>query len=115
MEFTAPQLASVVMVAKSAELAMPKRISLPSMLPPDCIAADVLIDRRSRASGLPRASAAVSNGNSNEKESGHRRPDRPAVARRSGHAAERVGEPAGIAKIKIISRKFVNGVGFSNG
>ena len=36
MELTAPQLASVVIVAKSAELAMPKRISLPSMLPPDC-------------------------------------------------------------------------------
>jgi hypothetical protein len=36
MLFTAPQLASVVTVAKSAELAMPKRTSLPSMLPPDC-------------------------------------------------------------------------------
>ncbi len=33
MLFTAPQLASVVTVAKSAELAMPKRTSLPSMLP----------------------------------------------------------------------------------
>src|ERR1039458_5870937 len=32
----APQLASVVTVAKSAELAMPKRVSLPSMLPPGC-------------------------------------------------------------------------------
>ena len=30
----APQLASVVTVAKSAELAMPKRHSFPSMLPP---------------------------------------------------------------------------------
>ena len=35
---TAPQLASVVTVAKSAELAMPKRASLPSMLPPGHIA-----------------------------------------------------------------------------
>jgi hypothetical protein len=34
MEFTAPQLASVVTVAKSAGFAMPKRTSLPSMLPP---------------------------------------------------------------------------------
>ena len=33
MEFTAPQDASVVMVAKRAELKMPKRTSLPSMLP----------------------------------------------------------------------------------
>ena len=33
IEFTAPQEASVVIVAKSAELKMPKRTSLPSMLP----------------------------------------------------------------------------------
>ena len=33
MAFTAPQEASVVTVAKRAELAMPKRTSLPSMLP----------------------------------------------------------------------------------
>ena len=31
---TAPQLASVVTVAKSAVLAMPNRTSFPSMLPP---------------------------------------------------------------------------------
>ena len=36
MELTAPQEASVVTVAKSAELAMPKRVSLPSMFPPAC-------------------------------------------------------------------------------
>ena len=34
---TAPQLASVVITVNSAELAMPKRTSLPSMLPPDCV------------------------------------------------------------------------------
>ncbi len=33
MVLTAPQEASVVIVANSAELAMPKRTSLPSMLP----------------------------------------------------------------------------------
>ena len=33
MELTAPQEASVVIVANSAELKMPKRTSLPSMLP----------------------------------------------------------------------------------
>jgi len=33
MEFTAPQEASVVIVANNAELKMPKRTSLPSMLP----------------------------------------------------------------------------------
>ena len=31
---TAPFEAAVVVAAKSAELAMPKRVSLPSMLPP---------------------------------------------------------------------------------
>ena len=35
MPFTAPQLASVVTVANSAELAMPNRTSFPSMFPPD--------------------------------------------------------------------------------
>ncbi len=34
IEFTAPQLVSVVMVAQSVELTTPKRTSLPSMLPP---------------------------------------------------------------------------------
>ena len=52
IELTAPHEASVVTVAKSAELAMPKRTSLPSMLPAR------LVDGRGRASaGLPRASA----------------------------------------------------------
>ena len=34
MALTAPHEAAVVMTAKSAEAAMPKRTSLPSMLPP---------------------------------------------------------------------------------
>ena len=38
MPFTAPQEVAVVTVAKSAEAAMPKRVSLPSMLPPDWVA-----------------------------------------------------------------------------
>ncbi len=38
MALTAPHEASVVTVANKAELAMPKRTSLPSMLPPDCSA-----------------------------------------------------------------------------
>ncbi len=35
MALTEPLEADVVAVAQRAELAMPKRISLPSMLPPD--------------------------------------------------------------------------------
>ena len=38
---TAPQLASVVTVAKSAVLAMPNRTSFPSMLPPGEVAVAV--------------------------------------------------------------------------
>ena len=57
MPLTAPQLASVVTVANSAELAMPKRTSLPSMLPPGCSALDRLIGAGRVSSGLPRASA----------------------------------------------------------
>src|SRR5580692_8967754 len=52
----APQLASVVTVANRAELAMPKRVSLPSMLPPDC-AADECCATVAGYSGFPFASA----------------------------------------------------------
>ena len=38
IELTEPFDAAVVAVAHSAELAMPKRVSLPSMLPPGCVA-----------------------------------------------------------------------------
>ena len=56
MELTAPQLASVVTVANSAELAMPKRTSLPSMLPPGCSALGPLVGRQQRVAGAPRPS-----------------------------------------------------------
>ena len=36
IELTLPLEAAVVALAQMAELAMPKRVSLPSMLPPDC-------------------------------------------------------------------------------
>ena len=51
----APQLASVVTVANSALLAIPKRTSLPSMLPPGCIAVALWSVPANR--GFPRASA----------------------------------------------------------
>ena len=54
---TAPQLASVVTVAKSAVLAMPKRTSLPSMLPPGDSAVAVWSAPAAVSIGLPRASA----------------------------------------------------------
>ena len=47
MALTAPQEARVVMVANRPESAMPKRVSLPSMLPTDMSAP------RLASSGLP--------------------------------------------------------------
>ena len=41
IELTEPFEAAVVAVAQSAELTMPKRVSLPSMLPPACVAVAV--------------------------------------------------------------------------
>jgi hypothetical protein len=43
MALTAPQEASVVMVANRAELKMPKRTSLPSMLPSDAATPSSLV------------------------------------------------------------------------
>ena len=57
MLFTAPQDASVVMVVNRAELAMPKRTSLPSMLPPGCRALAVWSTCNAVNAGLPGASA----------------------------------------------------------
>ena len=57
MLFTAPQEASVVTVVKSAEFAMPKRTSLPSILPPDCSSLGRLIDAKAGECGLPLPSA----------------------------------------------------------
>ncbi len=56
MVLTAPQEASVVTVVNSAELAMPNRTSLPSMLPPACSADAALSTCMAAKAGLPPAS-----------------------------------------------------------
>ena len=48
MALTEPFEAAVVAVAQSAEFAMPKRTSLPSMLPPACSALADLVDAELR-------------------------------------------------------------------
>ena len=53
MLLTAPQEASVVMVVNSAELAMPKRTSLPSMLPPGCVSLATWSTWNGAKAGLP--------------------------------------------------------------
>src|SRR4029077_9446237 len=57
IEFTQPHDASVVIVAYSAEFAIPKRTSLPSMLPPGLVADAMTSTPRAAWIGLPRASA----------------------------------------------------------
>ena len=58
MELTDPFDAAVVAVAQSAELAMPKRVSLPSMLPPGCIAEAAWSTPSASKRGFPACSAA---------------------------------------------------------
>ena len=69
---------------------MPKRTSLPSMLPPDCVSAGALVD--SVQQGIAVRLRPVSGRHSGDEQNRHGRPHRPAVAGRSGHAAQRVGE-----------------------
>ena len=115
MELTEPLEAAVVAVAHRAELAMPKRTSLPSMLPPDCSALAVW-----STPCLARACAVLL---------GHaRRP--PAAARRSPSSPPAAPSPGAcrrpsrrrcstarpeISRIDSSSRKFESGVGFSKG
>src|ERR1039458_9485569 len=53
IEFTAPQEVVVVTAANNAELTTPKRVSLPSMLPPDCVADAVWSTPSLVSAGLP--------------------------------------------------------------
>ncbi len=107
IEFTAPHDVSVVTVANSAEPAMPKRHSLPSMLPP--------ATPRWWTSGLPAASAQYA-------------PAKPAKNRIA--MAAKIAQPWRVsftilpyvyvsrrrcAKISSSSTRLVSGVGFSFG
>src|ERR1700733_7546929 len=110
IELTAPQLVSVVTTAHSAELAMPKRTSLPSMLPAGCTWLAEFW-----TSGFPRASA--------EYVAVTPTRNKIAIAHHTAHPWR--GEPVicpsvyvkadPMAKIKTSSKKFVSGVGFSYG
>ena len=84
IELTAPHDVSVVTVANSAEAPMPKRHSLPSMLPPATPSACT--------SGLPAASAAVRDGEARGEEERHRDEQRPALPLVFREAAVRVRE-----------------------
>ena len=95
---------------------MPKRVSLPSMLPPACIGARPLDRRPARANaGLPICSTQAHNNTSGTKITQHRGQDGPALPRVADHHAERVAQRAEITRIASSSKKFASGVGFSKG
>ena len=96
MELTEPFEAAVVAVAQSAELAMPKRTSLPSMLPPGCSAAGdwSTPGLRQRADCPPARRRWRGRANGDEDEQ-HGREQRPALAAVADHRAEGVAERRG--------------------
>ena len=112
MPLTAPQLASVVMVANSVESAMPKRTSLPSMLPPDCRSTGMLVDSREQRIAL--GFRPVRRGHAGQKQSAMRaqtaqpwrcepvmRPSvyvRPAGIAKIGNHLQKIAERRGILK-----------------
>ncbi len=106
---TAPHEAAVVMVANSAEATMPKRVSLPSMLP------TAWSTPRWASIGLACSSAHISNTASTTKriviEASTAQPWRrsPTIAPKVKHSA------AGMRKIDSICTKLASGVGFSYG
>src|SRR5206468_467526 len=112
-EFIAPHDASVVTVAKSAELAIPNLTSLPSIFPPACITLAVWSTPVNI--GLPFASAQYATVTPTRKS--------VAIAAQTAHPClcEPVirpsvyVNPAEIAKIEINAIRLVSGVGFSNG
>src|SRR5579864_8876483 len=110
----APQLASVVTVANSAEFAIPNRVSLPSMLPPGCPLLTCWLTVAGY-NGFPRDSAQYAVVT----------PAKKRIAMAPHTAQPCAGEfvirpsvyvrPADTAKIENSSIKFEYGVGFSNG
>ncbi len=86
MALTAPHEAAVVITANSAERAMPKRTSLPSMLPAGRIDAE----RRERRIGL--RFRPVADGDADNEQDAHGAEDGPALPFIADHAPEDVGQ-----------------------
>ena len=84
MALTAPHEAAVVITANSAEATMPKRTSLPSMLPPV---------RPMRGEGVVAVRfRPVADDDAGDEQHAHHGEDRPALALVADHAAEDVGQ-----------------------
>ncbi|WDT80338.1 MAG: hypothetical protein MPW14_00565 [Candidatus Manganitrophus sp.] len=80
MELTEPLEAAVVAAAHRAELAMPKRASLPSMLPPGCSALAAWSTPSAGRHRVARLLRPISSGDEQDQDNRHRRQHRPALA-----------------------------------
>ena len=115
MPLTAPQEAAVVIAANRAVAAMPKRVSLPSMLPPLCKALATWSAPSALNLGLPDCSAHMMATTALTKitviAANKAQPWRlsPTIWPNARH------KPAGIKKIASICSEFVQALGFSNG
>ena len=113
--FTAPQLAAVVIVAKSVDALMPKRASLPSMLPPGWVALAAWSTPSAASAGLPCCSntvagtAKATNSSVIVASTAHPWRRSPTMRPKTKHSA------AGIAKMASISSRSVTALGFSYG
>ncbi|CAM3770963.1 hypothetical protein POHY109586_22550 [Polaromonas hydrogenivorans] len=113
MAITAPHEAAVVMTANRLEALMPKRVSLPSMLPPACRVLTAWSTPKGVNSGLPACSAGVmattAMTNITVIAASTAQPWRrsPTSRPKAKHSA------AGIRKIASIWKKLVSAFGFS--
>ena len=115
MEFTEPLEAAVVKAAQVEDPAMPKRVSLPSILPPACSAIDILTAPFCASWGVPTCSVTAM---------------QLKATTRQRNIAIKIAIPcllfftaepnvkhsaAGISRTEIISIRLVKALGFSKG
>ncbi len=116
MLFTAPLEVPVVAEAKRAEAAMPKRASLPSMLPPACSGARGLIDALKRRQGVAMLLADEKPESRAARAKSASQPGCPTLAAVPDHDAERIGERrTGITKSPASPASSSTASGFSKG
>ena len=115
MLFTAPQLASVVIVAKSAGIRDAEARFFAFHVAARLRVGRGHLDSRLRQHRRALLLVVVGDEHAGEPQEGHRGEQRPALPRIPHHLAERVSQARGIRKIRNIWNKLENGVGFSNG
>ena len=95
IELTEPFDADVVATAHSTEFATPKRVSLPSMLPPMIGGARDLVDAELGEHRVARRLQRVRGGQQRDEHDRHRRQQRPALPGVADHLPERVAKRRG--------------------